>query len=84
VVRPRSRPNAWSRAAAHGATVVLESDALEEAGADPLALAAREGRAIAHPCDDDLVIAGQSAAGAEMVADAPSLDTLLPPPAAAG
>ena len=79
MVRPRSRPNAWSRAAAHGATVVLESDALEEAGADPLALAAREGRAIAHPCDDDLVIAGQGTAGAEMVADAPSLDTLVIP-----
>ena len=64
--------------------MVLESDALEEAGANPLALAAREGRAIAHPCDDDLVIAGQGTAGAKIPAEEPSLDTLLPPPAAAG
>jgi len=80
VVMPRFTPNAKvARTAAHGATVVLEGETLADAGAHARALAAREGLTIIHPYDDDLVIAGQGTAGAEMLEDEPSLDTLVIP-----
>jgi threonine dehydratase len=80
VVMPRFTPNAKvARTAAHGATVVLEGETLGDAGAHARALAARDGLTIVHPYDDDLVIAGQGTAGAEMLADEPSLETLVIP-----
>ena len=80
VVMPRFTPNAKvARTAAHGATVVLEGETLADAGAHARALTAREGLTIIHPYDDDLVIAGQGTAGAEMLEDEPSLDTLVIP-----
>jgi threonine dehydratase len=80
VVMPRFTPNAKvARTAAHGATVVLEGETLGDAGAHARALAARDGLTIVHPYDDDLVIAGQGTAGAEMLADEPSLELLVIP-----
>jgi threonine dehydratase len=80
VVMPRFTPNAKvARTAAHGATVVLEGETLGEAAAHALALAAREGRTVIHPYDDDLVIAGQGTTGAEMLADEPALEMLVIP-----
>ena len=80
VVMPRFTPNAKvARTTGHGATVVLEGETLGDAAAHARLLAARDGLVVIHPYDDDLVIAGQGTAGAEMVADAPSLDTLVIP-----
>jgi threonine dehydratase len=80
VVMPRFTPNAKvARTTGHGASVVLEGETLGDAAAHARLLAARDGLVVIHPYDDDLVIAGQGTAGAEMVADAPSLDTLVIP-----
>ena len=80
VVMPRFTPNAKvARTTGHGATVVLEGETLGDAAAHARLLAARDGLVVIHPYDDDLVIAGQGTAGAEMVADEPSLDTLVIP-----
>ncbi len=80
VVMPRFTPNAKvARTAGHGARVVLEGETLGDSAAHARRLAAEQGLAIIHPYDDDLVIAGQGTAALEMLADEPSLDTLVIP-----
>ena len=60
-----------------GATVVLEGDTFDDARAHGLALAAVRGYAVVHPYDDLAVAAGQGTIALEMLAQQPSIDTLI-------
>jgi threonine dehydratase len=60
-----------------GATVVLEGDTFDDARAHGLELASRRGLTLVHPYDDLVVAAGQGTIGLEMLAEQPSIDTLL-------
>jgi threonine dehydratase len=60
-----------------GATVVLEGDTFDDARAHGLELATRRGLTLVHPYDDLVVAAGQGTIGLEMLAEQPSIDTLL-------
>jgi len=62
-----------------GARVLLEGASLAEATDFGTELAAREGRVLIHPYDDDEIIAGQGTVALEMLADAPDLDVLVIP-----
>ena len=59
------------------AEVVLEGDTFDDARVVGLKLAAERGLTIVHPYDDRAVIAGQGTVGLEMLAQQPSLDTLV-------
>ena len=60
-----------------GAEVVLEGDTFDDARLVGLKLAAERGLTIVHPYDDRAVIAGQGTVGLEMLAQQPTLDTLV-------
>ncbi|MEO8079599.1 MAG: pyridoxal-phosphate dependent enzyme, partial [Caldimonas sp.] len=60
-----------------GAEVVLEGDTFEDARVAGLALAAERGLTVVHPFDDAKVIAGQGTVALEMLAQQPSIDTLV-------
>jgi threonine dehydratase len=60
-----------------GAEVVLEGDTFDDARAAGLKLAAQRGLTLVHPYDDAAVIAGQGTVGLEMLAQQPTLDTLV-------
>ena len=60
-----------------GAEVVLEGDTFDDARVVGLNLAAERGLTIVHPYDDRAVIAGQGTVGLEMLAQQPSIDTLV-------
>ncbi|MDQ6629616.1 MAG: threonine ammonia-lyase, partial [Pseudomonadota bacterium] len=60
-----------------GAEVVLEGDTFEDARVAGLKLAAERGLTVVHPYDDPAVIAGQGTIGIEMLAQQPTLDTLV-------
>ncbi|MEM7696591.1 MAG: threonine ammonia-lyase [Pseudomonadota bacterium] len=62
-----------------GATVVLAGETLAESATHCADLVAREGRTLIHPYDDADVVRGQGTVALEMLADAPSLDTLIVP-----
>ena len=63
----------------HGAEVVLEGEAVEEARARADLIARERGLSWVHPYDDPLVIAGQGTIALEMLEDAPDLDMLVIP-----
>jgi threonine dehydratase len=63
----------------YGATVDLESADSMEALERMRAIAAESGRAIVHPYDDPLIVAGQGTVGLEIVEDAPDADTVIVP-----
>ncbi|MEP7302663.1 MAG: threonine ammonia-lyase, partial [Caldimonas sp.] len=60
-----------------GAEVVLEGDTFDDARAAGLKLAVARGLTVVHPYDDLAVIAGQGTIALEMLAQQPSLDTLV-------
>ncbi|WP_280154052.1 threonine ammonia-lyase [Piscinibacter sp. XHJ-5] len=60
-----------------GATVVLQGDTFDDARAHGLELAQQRGLTVVHPYDDLAVAAGQGTIGLEMLAEQPSIDTLL-------
>jgi threonine dehydratase len=62
-----------------GATVVLEGETFDDARTHGLALAAERGLTIVHPYDDLAVAAGQGTIALEMLAQQPTLDTLVVP-----
>ncbi|CAA7627520.1 threonine ammonia-lyase [Magnetospirillum sp. SS-4] len=62
-----------------GASVVLVGDGLAEAQAQAERLVGERGLTLIHPYDDHRVMAGQGTVAAEMLADAPDLDTLVVP-----
>jgi threonine dehydratase len=57
-----------------GARVLLEGNSLEEARAEALAIAARDGLVFVPPFDDDAIIAGQGTVGLEILEQAPDID----------
>ena len=63
----------------HGATVVLYGETFDEAYAHARLLEIERGMTFVHPFDDVDIIAGQGTIALEMLADAPSIDTLVIP-----
>jgi len=60
-----------------GAIVVLEGDTFDDARAHGLALAQERRLTVVHPYDDLAVAAGQGTIALEMLAQQPSIDTLV-------
>jgi threonine dehydratase len=80
IVMPRHTPNVKvAQTRAFGAEVVLAGEAFDDAHAEALRLAAVRGMTFVHPYDDARVIAGQGTIALEMLAAAPTLDTLVVP-----
>jgi threonine dehydratase len=78
IVMPRFAPSVKvENTRRFGATVVIEGDTFDDARAAGLALAVERGLTVVHPFDDPAIIAGQGTLGLEMMAAAPSLDTLV-------
>lgn len=63
----------------HGARVLLHGETFAEATTYAYQVKEREGLTFVHPYDDPAIIAGQGTIAAEMLAEAPGLDTLLIP-----
>ncbi|OAB57284.1 threonine dehydratase [Leptolyngbya valderiana BDU 20041] len=80
VVMPEFAPfTKVQRTRAYGARVVLAGDTLDASFATARQIAEEQGLTFVHPYDDPLIVAGQGTIGLEMLADAPSLDTLVVP-----
>ena len=62
-----------------GAEVVLEGETFDDARRHGLSLAAQRGLTVVHPFDDLGVAAGQGTLAREMLAQQPTIDTLLEP-----
>ncbi len=62
-----------------GADVVLEGETFDDARRYGLSLAAQRGLTVVHPFDDLGVAAGQGTLAREMLAQQPTIDTLLVP-----
>lgn len=62
-----------------GAKVVLHGESVAECTVHARAIAERDGLVFVHPYDDERIVAGQGTAAIEMLADAPSIDTLVIP-----
>ncbi len=78
IVMPRFAPAVKvERTRGFGATVVLEGDTFDDARTHGLALAVERGLTLVHPYDDLAVMAGQGTIGLEMLAQQPSIDTLV-------
>jgi len=78
IVMPRFAPAVKvERTRGFGATVVLEGDTFDDARAHGLRLAQERGLTLVHPYDDLDVAAGQGTLALEMLAQQPSLDTLV-------
>ena len=60
-----------------GASVVLVGDTFDDARAHGLALAGERGLTVVHPYDDLTVAAGQGTIALEMLAQQPTIDTLV-------
>ena len=85
VVMPAAAPLAKvTSARAYGARVVLHGASLEEARAEALDIARREGRVYVPPFDDDAVIEGQGTVGLEILRQAPGVEEVLVPAGGGG
>ena len=60
-----------------GAEVVLQGDTFEDARVYGLELAAERGTTLVHPFDDPAIVAGQGTVALEMLAQQPTIDTLV-------
>ena len=80
IVMPSFTPNTKVKhTRGHGARVVLIGHTLAEAAAEAHRLAEAEKLVFVHPYDDPRIIAGQGTIALEMLADAPTIDTLVVP-----
>jgi len=80
IVMPRfAAPVKVANTRGFGAEVVLQGDTFDDARAFGLQLAHERNLTLIHPFDDLAVIAGQGTIGLEMLAQQPSLDTLVVP-----
>ena len=78
IVMPRFAPAVKvERTRGFGAVVVLEGDTFDDARAIGVRLAQDRGLTLVHPYDDLAVMAGQGTIGLEMLAQQPSIDTLV-------
>ena len=80
IVMPRHTPNTKvEQTRVFGAEVVLHGSRFAETLEYTRQLAAERDLVLAHPFDDDMVIAGQGTLGLEMLEQIPDLDTLIVP-----
>ena len=78
IVMPRFAPAVKvERTRGFGAAVVLEGDTFDDARAFGVRLARERGLTLVHPYDDLAVMAGQGTIGLEMLAQQPTIDTLV-------
>jgi threonine dehydratase len=63
----------------YGARVILHGEVFDEAHAEALRIADRDGLTYVHPFDDPAVMAGQGTVALEVLDAAPTIDTLLVP-----
>ncbi len=78
IVMPRfATPVKVERTRGFGAEVVLHGDTFDDARAHGVALAAERSLTMVHPFDDLAIIAGQGTVALEMLAQQPTIDTLL-------
>ena len=78
IVMPRFAPAVKvERTRGFGAVVVLEGDTFDDARGFGVRLAQERGLTLVHPYDDLAVIAGQGTIGLEMLAQQPTIDTLV-------
>jgi threonine dehydratase len=85
VVMPVTAPLAKANAArGYGAHVVLHGGSLDEARAEAMAIAGREGRLYVPPFDNDAVIAGQGTVGLEILEQQPDVTEVLVPAGGGG
>jgi threonine dehydratase len=80
IVMPRHTPDVKvEHTRGHGAEVILHGENLQEAAAFARATCRERDLVFVHPYDDPEVIAGQGTLALEMLAQQPSLDTLIVP-----
>jgi threonine dehydratase len=80
IVMPETTPHVKvENTRRHGARVVLTGETLADCEDEVQRLIAAEGLTLIHPFDDPAVMAGQGTIALEMLADEPSLDTIVVP-----
>lgn len=80
VVMPEYAPHAKVAATrSYGAEVVLHGEDYNDAQAKAHEIAAAEGRTYVHAFDDEYVMAGQGTIGLEILADLPTVETVVVP-----
>ncbi len=80
IVMPLTTPfSKIERTEGLGAEVILRGESVAESTVHAQALAAERRFAFVHPYDDPLIVAGQGTCAIEMLADRPSLDTIVVP-----
>lgn len=80
IVMPKPTPTVKvTQTEGHGATVILEGETFDAAYAHARQLEAERGLTFVHPFDQPQIIAGQGTVALEMLADAPSIETLVIP-----
>ena len=80
IVMPRFAPGVKvERTRGFGANVLLQGDTFDDARAFGLQLAQERALTLVHPYDDLAVMAGQGTIGLEMLAQQPTIDTLVVP-----
>lgn len=80
IVMPRSTPNAKvEHTKVFGPEILLVGESLDEAMAEAGQLVAERNLTLAHPFDDERVIAGQGTVGLELLEQVEGLDAVLVP-----
>ena len=80
IVMPRFTPNVKvEQTRAFGAEVILHGENFDEAKAHALQVMAQRRLTLAHPYDDEKIIAGQGTIALEMLAAQPDLDVMMVP-----
>jgi threonine dehydratase len=80
IVMPSQAPLAKvSATRGYGARVILYGEVFDEAHAEALRIADKEGLTYVHPFDDPAVMAGQGTVALEILETAPEIDTLVVP-----
>jgi len=80
IVMPGQAPLAKvSATKGYGARVILHGEVFDEAHAEALRIAEKEGLTYVHPFDDLAVMAGQGTVALEILETAPEIDTLVVP-----
>ena len=80
IVMPRFTPNVKvEQTRAFGAEVILHGENFDEAKAHALQVMAQRRLTLAHPYDDDKIMAGQGTIALEMLDAQPDLDVLIVP-----
>ena len=80
IVMPRFTPNVKvEQTRAFGAEVILHGENFDEAKAHALQVMAQRRLTLAHPYDDEKIIAGQGTIALEMLAAQPDLDVMIVP-----